>query len=615
MRSNHKWIGCWLCCLILLTGCLRAGFGLTADTVDARPPGDAAASDRLASDRDQTDHASDDRPAADDRLGADVAAADRSGVDGAAVDGADSDRAASAPYRSQGAPTGTLAADTAAAELRVMTDIVSFCAYEGVAGIPYAHMDGRFSTVDGLQHRATVVGLSAGTTYNFYLRCRSSTGVANGDDYPIAFSVAPAPAVTAIYRSMGPSNTVPLASGTGNALRLTGDAAQFDLPLPDRVGVGDLLQYDSNGDGYIGALAMIVGRVNSQTYSVRDPDGQPLPDMVGSTNLWALHRAYTSLVEMVAGIGNIGIAPALRDFDLGDYDLVADNQVRHVACYADAVDEEAVRLFGLLTDPSHYLRIFAPAAPAEVGVSQRHTGNWVDTAFTIFKHSSVLDSVFLVEIGHAVIEGLQIDVRGDPGVTSIGVSVYPNLNDAAVDVRGCLIVGHSDGTSVEHFGIEIWHTPSTAQLRAYNNVLIGFHGTASDEIALFADSGLLLAYNNTIASSAIGVRQRGGQALLKNNLLVDCDTAASGAFEAGTDYNGTDAPALGYTVDNGGNAHDRLGQSFSFTDVSAANFHLAPADNGARDHGTNQVGGLFTDDVDGVQRGAVWDIGADEAAP
>jgi len=63
---------------------------------------------------------------------------------------------------------------------------------------------------------------------------------------------------TPLYRSVGATITA-LASGAGNGLVISGSTALFDSSLPDNVGVGDAIQYDSDNNGSIDAIAFIHG--------------------------------------------------------------------------------------------------------------------------------------------------------------------------------------------------------------------------------------------------------------------------------------------------------------------------------------------------------------------
>lgn len=94
------------------------------------------------------------------------------------------------PQRSAGAPSGTLSAGTAQASLSLTTNENATCRYSTTAGTSYASMTNVFSTTGGISQSTPITGLADGASYNYYVRCRDTSGNTNPDDYPISFSVA-----------------------------------------------------------------------------------------------------------------------------------------------------------------------------------------------------------------------------------------------------------------------------------------------------------------------------------------------------------------------------------------------------------------------------------------
>ncbi len=119
-----------------------------------------------------------------------------------------------APVRSNGSPSGTLAAGTTQTTLILTTNENATCRYATTAGVAYGSMPNTFATTGGATHSTTVSGLSNGGSYSYFVRCQDVAGNANPDDYAIGFSVATPPVdTTAPVRSSGsPSGT--LAAGT-----------------------------------------------------------------------------------------------------------------------------------------------------------------------------------------------------------------------------------------------------------------------------------------------------------------------------------------------------------------------------------------------------------------
>jgi hypothetical protein len=117
------------------------------------------------------------------------------------------------PVRSNGLPTGTLAAGTTQTSLSLATNENATCRYATTAGVAYASMTSAFTTTGALAHSTTVTGLANGGSYSFFVRCQDTSANANPDDFPIGFSVAQPGDTTPPVRSNGlPTGT--LAAGT-----------------------------------------------------------------------------------------------------------------------------------------------------------------------------------------------------------------------------------------------------------------------------------------------------------------------------------------------------------------------------------------------------------------
>jgi hypothetical protein len=94
------------------------------------------------------------------------------------------------PVRSNGAPSGTLAAGTTQATLSLATDENATCRYGTTAGVAYASLPNTFTTTGARAHSTLVTGLANGGSYSYYVRCQDTAGNANTNDFTIAFSVA-----------------------------------------------------------------------------------------------------------------------------------------------------------------------------------------------------------------------------------------------------------------------------------------------------------------------------------------------------------------------------------------------------------------------------------------
>lgn len=101
-----------------------------------------------------------------------------------------------APVRSAGAPTGTLATGATSATLSLSTDEIASCRYSTQPGVAFGSMANTFAATGALSHSTSVSNLQPNTSYNYYVRCQDATGNANAEDFPISFSVPATPAPT-----------------------------------------------------------------------------------------------------------------------------------------------------------------------------------------------------------------------------------------------------------------------------------------------------------------------------------------------------------------------------------------------------------------------------------
>ena len=117
------------------------------------------------------------------------------------------------PVRSNGLPTGTLAAGTTQTSLSLTTDEGATCRYATTAGVAYAAMTNTFTTTGATAHSTAVTGLANGGSYGFFVHCQDGAANSSTNDFTIGFSVALPADTTPPVRSNGlPTGT--LAAGT-----------------------------------------------------------------------------------------------------------------------------------------------------------------------------------------------------------------------------------------------------------------------------------------------------------------------------------------------------------------------------------------------------------------
>jgi hypothetical protein len=97
------------------------------------------------------------------------------------------------PVRSNGLPSGLIAAGNTIIELSLETDILATCRYATSTGVLYDDMIVQFNPTYGTLFYVNTTGYENDTTYTFYVRCRAAGGGTNNDDYPISFTLKPTP--------------------------------------------------------------------------------------------------------------------------------------------------------------------------------------------------------------------------------------------------------------------------------------------------------------------------------------------------------------------------------------------------------------------------------------
>ncbi|MEA1925026.1 MAG: hypothetical protein U9M95_04070 [Candidatus Altiarchaeota archaeon] len=91
--------------------------------------------------------------------------------------------------RSNGQPTGTLSSGTTQTNISLTTNVNATCRYSNVSGTNYTDMESNFTSTNSINHSTEISGLENGKTYTYYIRCNSSCGYVNDDDFNISFSV------------------------------------------------------------------------------------------------------------------------------------------------------------------------------------------------------------------------------------------------------------------------------------------------------------------------------------------------------------------------------------------------------------------------------------------
>ncbi len=412
-----------------------------------------------------------------------------------------------------------------------------------------------------------------------------------------------------IYRSVGPSNTTALDTGASGSLTINDLTATFAVAVPDNVGVGDVIEYDSSEDGTADALAFIHKRISSTVFKVLTASGTLATEVTADTD-WSIFRAYTSLASAEAGTENTGIDASLRDFDTwsGGKDIVASNEQWNIACYADAVDATSTTVDGWTTGEQNFIKIYTPVTSDEVGVSQRHSGK----AGTGYVLNVTGNNALTIYDSHLKIYGLEVIV-GDTGDDKDGIqlTIWRDVDNCEIAYN--LIHDISGDANSHGIYIGAWAADDVdTNIKIYNNIIYNIDGNG-----IFVDdnaehSGYI--YNNTINNcNLIQNSWRGGIAddstnfIVKNNISVNnYNVDFYGSFNSASGYNiSSDSTAPG--------SNSKTNVTVKFIDATNDDYHLAPDDTSAIDAGTSTVNSLVTNDIDGKLI-TTYDIGADDAS-
>ena len=383
-----------------------------------------------------------------------------------------------------------------------------------------------------------------------------------------------------IYRSIAPSATAALTTGASNALSISSSTslATLSVALPDNVGVGDVIIYNTGGTAT--GTAFIHVRSSSTVYTVKTASGT-LPTAVSADTSWSIYRAYTSLSNAEAGTENTGIPSAMRNFDAwsGGADLVASNTQMNIAAYANGTtaDADAVVIDGWTTGAQNFIKMYTPVNTTEVGTTQRHPGKWDGT-----KYNLTPPDTWAIDIkkSYVRIDGVQISLTY--GGSAGGILLEPGATSSDVRISNNILRSVGGGPN----GIRM----DSGTARMWNNLVYDIGGWGGTRIlggtAYIYNS---LAYNNyqSFSADAPGV-------LIGKNLI---------AYKSGWYFGQTC-----WNCDPSSSNNLEWGEHPVFVDEANRDFHLSPTDTVAIDAGFNNFSyvSVVQDNFNRASLGSNW---------
>ena len=413
-----------------------------------------------------------------------------------------------------------------------------------------------------------------------------------------------------IYRSVGQTASS-LAAGSGlDSLTISNGTGLFGVSLSNNIGIGDALIFDQNdASGTSDSLAFIHQRISASQYLLKDKNGLDVGNS-SSTTTWYIYRSYTFLADADSGDENTSIANHTSinsNFDTFNDgvgpDLISDYKIWNLTCYGDSTlgDTKDVNLGGWITGLHTYLKVFTPTTTAQVGTSQRHSGEWSDDYYYL---DLIGSQAFEINNQYTKIVGIQFDVDSDG--TNIG------LNPTA---GGFIQFGKNIITnSSDNFGIAAINISGTSnsEFTLYNNIIYDFDSGSSDGISINNPNSIVKIFNNTVyemTGYGIDISSTASTKALYN--IVN-NTALSSYNESGGTFTASDWNIS----DNGSNTNGTNDIDSGTVIYNQAPFFLDSGDTIAKDKvpsGSIDSDIFYSDDIsDSTRSDGTWDIGAHE---
>lgn len=419
-------------------------------------------------------------------------------------------------------------------------------------------------------------------------------------------------AQTAIYRSVQPGGSSAL-SAAGGTLTISGTTATFSVEQPDSVGVGDAIQYDSDGNSSIDAICFIHGRTSGTEYTVKNAAGAE-PTAVTEDEDWDIYRAYVELAHWENGSENTGISAALRNFDTGDRDIDTANEKWFVACYP-GLDSNFVLINGWTTSngdtpATDEIVIYTPYLPSDVGRPMRHTASSYRMKNTSTNEGCIRPDALARRV---TIDGLQFTLSASSSCQyAVRFDAAAVAGNPESKITNCIIQGNlTQGSNIRYTGVFCANGDAVS---ISNNFIYDFAtATSANTQGIYTStSNVVYIYNNTIVNcGAFGINVGTGSVFANGNIVQDCTDGYSGTFQTGTSHNLSDLASDSPGTD----ALDEI--TLTFQDAANDDYHLAESDTsligGGLDISTYDTNAnrTFTADIDGDTR-VNWHRGADE---
>ncbi|GEM_PF-1276901 len=241
----------------------------------------------------------------------------------------------------------------------------------------------------------------------------------------------------------------------------------------------------------------------------------------------------------------------------------------------------------------------------------RHDGKWSDSAYRYKRITAANYSGGLKIAEHYVtVDGLQIEYDNSIEYAGSSGLLVDSINGKKAEIYLSNNIIKATASTAPGSGIGFGNNSHDEELTdtyIYNNLVYDFTGYGIYNY--YSNKGYL--YNNTVVNCATGYRGA-SLSIYKNNIAQDCTNGFfDSIFNATSDFNISDIASDAYNATFSTYATEVL-----FEDAMNKDFHLALTDTSAKDQAidlSSDSNLAFSVDIDGDNRVADWDIGADQA--
>ncbi len=433
-----------------------------------------------------------------------------------------------------------------------------------------------------------------------------------------------------VYYSVGTSTSD--LKTDGPTISISNDTAIFSTAQTGAIGIGDVITYDTDDK-----KAYIKGKISNTQWNVSTATGTT-PSGVTNKTVTSITRAFHSLGAAVNGPS----PGAANSSHLNTKNLVSNNYLLVIACYADGVDTSMTTVdYSWTTDTAHYIKIFTPTdTTAECNANQRHNGAINGGGYTLnspnsnsYVYNLDIDAYYTKVFGLKVI---RTSANWDYGYC-IGHRNYTVNSGIGCEVAYNLLYESSGGGNG---GVLSWSNVSWTSgygLNCHDNIIVSGSSTAKYGLSLYAGyqndaAHRIKAYNNTVYGTFISsggafriyVHNSSGSSylpLIRNNYAVCTGNGPDYLLPDSSNLNNT-LSAFAYNASDDNTA----GTSNNNKTISAANMQFVSTTSGSQDlHiqssssargqgiGPSDDANVPTKDIDGETRaGSTSDIGADK---